>query len=145
MQAGNSASGEGIGDALGWFPVPAVPGGAGPVAVMGGGNGYVVGADAPDAALDFLKFFLLPENMPAIVEVENIIPVSAGVVYDFDENALAIIDAVAAADYFQLYYDQLLPPAVGQAVLDACAALFAQTATAEEAAQMIEDSAAMEM
>jgi len=51
----------------------------------------------------------------------------------------------AAAEYFQLYYDQYLPPAMGSVVNDAVQGIFAGTLTPLEAAQMIEDSAAVEL
>ncbi|HMK09590.1 MAG TPA: extracellular solute-binding protein, partial [Anaerolineales bacterium] len=48
---------QGLGDKLGWFPFPAVEGGAGDAAdALGGGNGFVVGKDAPPEAVDFLKY-----------------------------------------------------------------------------------------
>ena len=47
--------------------------------------------------------------------------------------------SLAKANYFQLYYDQFLPPAVGGAVNDAVQGLFAGTASPEEVAQTIED------
>ena len=56
-----------------------------------------------------------------------------------------VYDAVAAADYFQLYYDQYLPPAVGEAVNDAVQGLFAGTMTPEEVAQAVEAAAAEEL
>jgi len=45
------------------------------------------------------------------------------------------------APYFQLYYDQFLPPALAGAVTDAVATLFAGTASPQEAAQAIDDVA----
>jgi len=145
VQQADSASGNGIGDSLGWFAFPSVPGGAGSRGdVMGGGNGYVVGANAPDAAVDFLVYFLQPKYAPAIIEAEGIVPVVSNVDWDFDANALAIMDAVANADYYQLYYDQFLPPAVGEAVKDAVVALLAGQATPEECAQMLQDAWEME-
>ena len=42
------------------------------------------------------------------------------------------------ANYFQLYYDQFLPPAVGGAVLDETQALIAGSQTPEGAAEAIE-------
>ncbi|MFW5775973.1 MAG: extracellular solute-binding protein [Spirochaetota bacterium] len=142
-EASNSSSGEGIGDDLGWFSFPSVEGGVGENSdVLGGGNGYVIGANAPDETLDFLDFFLSPEYNMELVDVESIVPVVAGA-----EEALAgnphsqrIAQAVASAEYFQLYYDQFLPPAVGETVKDAVVALLAEQATPEEAAQMVEDS-----
>jgi raffinose/stachyose/melibiose transport system substrate-binding protein len=44
-----------------------------------------------------------------------------------------------------LYYDQFLPPALGSAVNDAVETIFAGTASPEEAAQAIEDTAAFEL
>jgi raffinose/stachyose/melibiose transport system substrate-binding protein len=49
------------------------------------------------------------------------------------------------AGYYQSYYDQFLPPAVAQAVLDAVDGLFNGTLTPEDAAQSIEDVASMEL
>ena len=47
----------GIGDDLGWFPFPALTGGAGAADdAFGGGNGFVVGKDAPPETVDFLCF-----------------------------------------------------------------------------------------
>ena len=56
-----------------------------------------------------------------------------------------IIKARNEAEYFQLYYDQFLPPALAGTVLDAVEQLFAGTMSPEEVALMIEDSAALEL
>ena len=47
----------------------------------------------------------------------------------------------AAGEYFQLYYDQALPPAMGSVINDSVQALLAGTLTPEEMAQAIEDLA----
>jgi raffinose/stachyose/melibiose transport system substrate-binding protein len=147
VQRGNSESGEGIGDALGWFPFPAVEGGAGdPADVMGGGDGFAVGANAPDAAVEFLKFITTVENQRAMAEMNLVMPVIVGA-GDAVTNP-ALIQVMAARDnapYFQLYYDQFLPPAVGGVVNDAVETLFAGTGDAVSAAEMIEESAAFEL
>ena len=52
---------------------------------------------------------------------------------------------MSAADYYQLYYDQYLPPAVGEAVNDAVQGLFAGIMTPEEVAQAVEAAAAEEL
>jgi raffinose/stachyose/melibiose transport system substrate-binding protein len=148
VQRGNSESGEGIGEDLGWFPFPVVDGGAGnPDDVLGGGDGFAVGANAPDEAVDFLRFITTEENQRAMFEQGLVLPVVTGVEDLFDDNpiAAAILDARNNAPYFQLYYDQFLPPAVGIAVNDAVETLFAGTGTPEEAAQAIEDSASFEL
>ncbi|MDI1466454.1 extracellular solute-binding protein, partial [Catellatospora sp. KI3] len=56
VQASSSTSKKGLGDKLGFFAFPAVEGGKGTVSeAFGGGNGFVVGKDAPAATTDFLK------------------------------------------------------------------------------------------
>ena len=141
VQASNSESGKGIGADLGWFPFPAVSGGAGRLTdVMGGGNGYLIGKSAPDEALALLKFFLQKEYNERLIDIEGIIPVTRGAEKALVNNphSLAIAEAVSKAAYYQLYYDQFLPPAVGEAVKDAVAALLARRATPAEAAAMID-------
>jgi raffinose/stachyose/melibiose transport system substrate-binding protein len=53
-----------------------------------------------------------------------------------------VIKTVNNASYFQLYYDQYLPPAVAQAVLDGTQGLYANSTKPDAAAQLIEDAAA---
>ncbi len=147
VQASNSDTGEGIGENLSWFNFPAVPGGAGKnTDVMGGGNGYVIGKDAPDEALDFLNFFLQREYNEELVAIEGIIPVVEGAssALEGNENSQKIAKAVNEADYYQLYYDQFLPPAVAAAVLDGTAGLLANTLTPKEAAEMVDAAWQME-
>jgi len=145
-QAQYSADGEGIGDDLGFFNFPAVEMGAGnPGDVMGGGDGFAIGVNAPDETIDFVKFLTTAENqragsffiVPVIGEAED--------VFDDDPIFKAILDARNGAPYFQLYYDQFLPPAIGGAVVDGVQALFAGVSTPEEVAAMIEEVAAFEL
>lgn len=144
VETNNSASGEGVAN-LGMFTFPAVAGGAGDVKdVMGGGNGYVFGKDAPDEALDFLNFFLDKDRQMKQIDIEGIIPVVKGAEAGLTGNSAKLAEAVGEAGYYQLYYDQFLPPAVGEVVKDAVAALLAGTATPEEAAAMIDDAWQME-
>ncbi len=139
----NSVSGEGLGDKAGWFKFPAVEGGAGdPNDALGGGNGFVVGKDAPDAAVDFLKFISSVDSQKAQAEIGMSVPVVKGAEEALTDPLLKLVQQGAAdAEYFQLYYDQYLPPAMGSVVNDAVQAIFAGTMTPEEAAQMVEDSA----
>jgi raffinose/stachyose/melibiose transport system substrate-binding protein len=144
VEANNSASGEGI-PKLGMFTFPAVEGGKGALAdVMGGGNGYVIGANAPEETKAFLDFFLSKEYQIEQVEIEGIIPVVKGAETVLEGNGKKVAEAVANASYYQLYYDQFLPPAVGEAVKDAVASLLAGSSTPEEAAAIIDDAWQME-
>jgi raffinose/stachyose/melibiose transport system substrate-binding protein len=146
-QAANSASGEGIGDDLGWFPFPAVEDGAGhPDDVYGGGDGFAVLVDAPDETVDFLKFIASVENQRAAAEV-GITPVVLGTedVYADNPPMLSMFEARNNAPYFQLYYDQFLPTSVGGAVFSAVNNLFTGVGTPEDAAQDIESAASREL
>ncbi len=146
-QAQYSENGEGIGqENIGFFNFPAIEGGAGnPGDVLGGGNGIVVGANAPDEAVDFLKFLTNQDSQRAVAYFG--VPVVKGLddIFESDPVMQAILKARDGAPYFQLYYDQFLPPAVGSAVNDAVETIFAGMATPEEAAQAIEESAAFEL
>ncbi len=151
VQRQNSESGEGIGDDLGWFPFPVIEGGAGnPTDVFGGGDGFAVGANAPDETVEFLQYITTPEAQiaGAAPDVGITLPPTvkgAEEVFADDPILQAIVEARNNAPYFQLYYDQFLPPALAGSILDAAEAVFAGAATPEEAAQMVEDSAAMEL
>jgi raffinose/stachyose/melibiose transport system substrate-binding protein len=133
---------------LGWFPFPMIEGGAGnPTDVLGGGDGWAVGKNAPDEAVDFLKFLTSVDTESMLVESAlAIVPTVAGAEGAIsDPIALQIVKARNDAPYFQLYYDQFLPPATATAVLDATEGLFAGTLSPQDAAQTIEDAAAMDL
>jgi raffinose/stachyose/melibiose transport system substrate-binding protein len=148
VQRSNSESGEGIGEDLGWFPFPVIEGGAGnPNDVLGGGDGFAVGANAEDEVVDFLRFITTEDVQRDMYSQGLILPVVTGVEDLFADNVVsqAIVDARNNAPYFQLYYDQFLPPAMGTVVLDSVESIFAGTGTPEEAAQALEDSASFEL
>lgn len=148
-QLGNSASGEGLPEGeLGWFPFPSVEGGAGgPTDLLGGGDGIAIGANAPDEAVDFARFLTSEEAQTRIAELPvGWLPTVPGAQATVTDPFLqTILEARNNAGYYQSYYDQFLPPAVAQAVLDAVEGLFVGTLTPEEAAQAIEDVASFEL
>ena len=143
----NSADGKGIGDALGWFPFPAVEGGAGAATdALGGGNGFAVGKNAPPEAVDFVRYLTRPESQVACAQEGFCVPVVKGGEAGLTDPLLkAVQQGAAAAQYFQLYYDQYLPPAMGSVVNDSVQGIFAGTLTPEQGAQALEDSAAQEL
>lgn len=135
-------------DTLGWFPFPAITGGAGdPSDVLGGGDGFAIGKNAPPEALDFVRFLTNAENQRTAVQAGMAGTPGVIAAADAIESPLLkeIFDRASQANYYQLYYDQYLPPAVGQTVNDATQEIFAGTASPDEAAQMIEESAAFEL
>ena len=58
-----------------------------------------------------------------------------------DPNMVTVQKDFAAATYFQLYYDQYMPSAMGSILNDAVAGLFAGTKTPDQVAQAVEDGA----
>jgi raffinose/stachyose/melibiose transport system substrate-binding protein len=143
----NSADKMGIGEDLSWFPFPAVEGGAGAATdALGGGNGFAVGKNAPPEAVDFVKYLTRPESQIQCAETGFCVPVVKGGEAGLSDPLLKEVQkGAAAAGYFQLYYDQYLPPAMGSVVNDSVQGVFAGTLTPEQAAQALEDSAKTEL
>ncbi len=145
-QAANAADQVGV-ENLGLFGFPAVEGGAGAgTDVVGGGNGFAIGKNAEPEAIDFVKYLTSVENQTVIAANGSGIPVVKGAEQGLtDPNMLQVAETFAAADYFQLYYDQFLPPATGSVLNDSVQGLFAGTLTPEQVAQAVEDSVAQEI
>ena len=141
-QAANSADGVGVAN-LGMFNFPAVEGGTGDVTdVIGGGNGFAIGKDAEPEAIDFVKYLTSQANQTIIAASGTGIPVVNGAEVGLtDPNLLLVQQSFAQAQYFQLYYDQILPSAMGGIINDAVQKLFAGTATPEQVAAEIEAGA----
>lgn len=146
-QAGNSADGNGLGDNLGFFAFPAVEGGnGGDTDAFGGGNGFGIGKDAEPEAIDFAKWLTSVDAQIACAEAGFCIPVVKGGEAGLSDPLLITLQqTLSQAQYFQLYYDQALPPAVGSVINDSIQGVFAGVLTPEQAAQAIEDSAVQEI
>ncbi|SDJ56722.1 extracellular solute-binding protein [Streptomyces indicus] len=134
-----SSEGKGLGDDLGFFPFPAVEGGKGKSTdVFGGGGGYALRKGAPKEALEFLKWFVGPENNRVIVKDGGMIPVNTKALDALtDPNLKAVSDLLNSTTAFQLYLDQAYPPAVGQEVNDSVAALIAGSKSPADVARSI--------
>jgi len=147
VQKDNSEDKQGLGDKLAWFPFPMIEGGAGNATdAFGGGNGFAVGKDASPEAVDFVKFLSSVDSQIKQAELGLALPVIKGGEAGLtDPFLITIQESSAAAEYFQLYYDQALPPATGSVVNDSVQGIFAGTLSPEEAAQAVEDSAAAEI
>ncbi|MFD9326618.1 extracellular solute-binding protein [Streptomyces sp. NPDC060065] len=132
-------AGKGIGEDLGFFSFPAVEGGKGALTeVFGGGGGHAVRKGAPDAAVEFLKFFAEKAFAEKLVKETGLIPVSKearGALTD--PNLTAVSDALNTATGFQLYLDQAYAPAVGQEINDSVAALIAGSKSPEQVTRSV--------
>ncbi|MBT2413055.1 extracellular solute-binding protein [Streptomyces sp. ISL-12] len=132
-------SGKGLGDDLGFFPFPAVEGGKGALTeVFGGANGHALRRDAPQAAVDFLKFFASEATDRELVTKTGVLPVVPAAESALtDADLKAVQQQLKGASGFQLYLDQAYAPAVGQEVNDSVAALIAGSKSPEQVAESI--------
>ncbi|YCK41923.1 extracellular solute-binding protein [Actinomadura sp. ATCC 39365] len=139
-------AGKGLGDDLGFFPFPAVEGGKGSIGdAFGGGNGLSVGADAPQEAVEFVKFMTQLDQHTKAVAAGGVLPVLKGEESAVkDANLKQVATLLAGASGYQLYLDQAYPPAVGQQVNDSVADLIAGTRTPEQIGQDISEVAKSE-
>jgi raffinose/stachyose/melibiose transport system substrate-binding protein len=136
----NSPDGNGLGDALGWFPFPEVEGGDGNSAQeFGGGNGFAVGADAPPEAIEFLEFISTSDVANRWGETNSgILPVVVGSESSVtDPNLTGVLETRGEAETVQLYLDQYYDPDFGEAINDAIEQLYAGQADPEQVAQTI--------
>ena len=142
VESAQSADGVGVVN-LGFFSFPSIAGGAGKATdAMGGGNGFALGKDASPEAVDFVKYLTTPEQQARMAEAGMGIPVVKGGETGLtDPNMLLVQQTLAKAEYFQLYYDQYMPSAMGSIINDAVAGLYAGTSSPEQVAQAIEDGA----
>jgi len=129
---------------FGLFPFPMVEGGAGnPTDVLGGGGGFAIGKNAPPETVDFLKFLTTAQNQQAMAKQGILLPTVKGTEDTIsDPLQKEVQNMVSKADYFQLYYDQYLPPSVGQVILDNTQGIFANTVTPQAAAKAIDGAVA---
>jgi raffinose/stachyose/melibiose transport system substrate-binding protein len=128
---------------FGWFPFPAVEGGAGAATDgFGGGDGFAVGKDAPPEAVQFLEYITAVEQAIRTGETGTTLPVTAGAeVSVTDPLQQEVLAGLGQAGFVQLYLDQYFSPELGAAVNDAVATLFAGEATPEDVTQAITDAA----
>ncbi len=123
---------------LGWFPFPAVEGGAGVgTDAFGGGDGFAVGKDAPPEAVEFLAFITNADNQRTWATNSGLPVNKEAVDAVTDPNMQMVLDGVNNSTFMQLYLDQFFTAEVGGAVNDQTALLFAGEATPEQAAAAI--------
>lgn len=136
----NSGGSRAMGEGLGWFPFPAVEGGAGdPFDGLGGGNGFAVGKDAPPETVDFLHYLVSLDAANRWGALNSgILPTTVGSEASVtDPSMKLVLEGRAKAKFVQLYLDQATTPALGGAINEAVANLYAGTGTPESVAKAI--------
>jgi ABC-type sugar transport system, periplasmic component len=129
---------------LSWFPFPSVPGGKGdPTVTMGGGDGWGVSADAPDEAVELVRYLSSAEVQSRFAAAGSGIPANPEAHSSItDSNLQAIAEGLAGSSYVQLWLDSALGPAFGNPLNQAIVNIFGGTGTPEDVVKALKDTAA---
>ena len=144
VMAGLTPDMKGLGDKLGWFTFPTVPGGSGvDGAMLGGGDGYSCSYKAPrQACVEFLKYISSVDVQKRWAALNVGLPVTKGSEGGVADPSLRnLIDIRGKATFVQLYLDIAFSTSVGQALDDAIANQFAGSATPDQVVKAIADAA----
>jgi len=133
-----------LGDKLAWFPFPTVTGGAGdPTAQFGGGDGFSCSASAPPECAEFLKFILSPDEQKKFAATGAGLPSIPDAGSAVTDKAMSpILKARDSASFIELYFDKALPTAVGSALNDEVANIFAGSGSPDAIVKAVADAAA---
>jgi len=144
VMGGLTEDGEGLGDDLGWFNFPGIPGSAGdPTAALGGGDGFSCSYKAPPECVELLKYIASVDVQTKFAETGAGLPVAAGAETGVsDPNMQALLEGRNNATYVQLWLDTAYGPTVGGAMNDAIANMFAGQASPEDIVNAMNDAAA---
>ncbi|HCX85652.1 MAG TPA: ABC transporter substrate-binding protein [Micrococcales bacterium] len=134
VMQGLTEDGQGLGDATGWFAFPEVDGGDGAEgAALGGGDAWAASADAPDEAVEFIKYLLSDEVQQGFAELDMGLPTNPAARDSVSDPALAqLLEVRDSAPFVQLYFDTEFGQSIGGAMNDAIALLFAGQATPQD-------------
>ena len=134
VMQGLTDDGQGLGDKTGWFPFPAVDGGQGdPADALGGGDAWAVSQDAPDEAVEFVKYLLSDQVQIGFAENDMGLPTNPAASDSVKDPALAqLLEVRDNAPYVQLYFDTAFGESVGGAMNDEIALLFAGKASPQD-------------
>jgi len=116
---------------LGWFPFPAVPGGAGdPTAMMGGIDGYSVSPKAPPQAFQFLEYLLTTPEQQGYATAFITLPVNkAAQSVVTDSVSVSTLQALNKSGYVMQFLDTQYGQNVGNALNGAVVNLMAGKGT----------------
>ena len=143
VMQGLTDDGKGLGDKTGWFPFPEVEGGAGdPAAALGGGDAWAVSEEAPDVAVDFVKYLLSDEVQVGFAENSMGLPTNSAASGSVADPALAgLLEFRDQAPFVQLYFDTALGESVGGALNAEIGLLFAGEASPQDVVDAVQEAA----
>jgi raffinose/stachyose/melibiose transport system substrate-binding protein len=137
-----SESGEGIGDALGWFPFPALSDGDDDVGAIGGGDGFSCSQPAPPECADFLSYLLSADVQERWAALDVGPPVREGSEGAVEAPTMqTLMEYRDAAPFVQTYLDIAYTTSVGEALNEAVAEQFADALSPEGVVDAVQDAA----
>jgi len=144
VMGGLTEDGKGLGDDLGWFNFPSIPGSPGdPTAALGGGDGFSCSVQAPPECVELLRYISSVDVQTRFAETGAGLPVAAGAEAGVsDPNMKALLEGRNKATYVQLWLDTAYGPTIGGAMNDAIANMFAGQANAKDIVKAMNDAAA---
>lgn len=132
---------------LGLFNYPVIGGGKGSSSeILGGGNGYSISASTkhPEEAMELVKLLTDKEYAQDMSDTAGITTGIKGV--EIKDSKLQMMeDLLVNSSYMQNFYDQFLPPALGNLHKQTTFDLFGLTTTPEQAAADMEALAQKEL
>jgi len=142
VMQGLTEDGEGLAGRLGWFPFPSVPGQEGePGALIGGGDGWALSADAPDEAAAFISYLVSDEMQIKFAENDMGIPVNPAAAGSVADPALAgLVEPLGDAPYNHLYLDTQFGESIGGAMNDEIVKMFAGDASPQDIVDAIREA-----
>jgi len=143
VMQGLTDDGEGLGDKTGWFPFPAVEGGAGdPAAALGGGDAWAVSEGASDAAVDLVTYLLSEDVQRGFAENDMGLPTIPAAADAVSDPVLAdLLEVRDDAPFVQLYFDTAFGESIGGAMNDEIALMFAGKATPQDIVDAMQQAA----
>ena len=130
---------------LGVFAFPYTDDGSGGKSVLAspGSNFFSISSNCqhPDEAWEFLTYLATDYYINAEVEMGNIPAVQSVMDQLTDPLVIEMMEIVNSAENIQLYWDQYLPPALGETSKDITQQLIGLEITPEEANQRMEEAA----
>lgn len=119
-------------------PFPKIPGTPGKTGdAMGGGNGFVIGKNAPDEAIELLRNFSSLDIQQKYFDVFPAVPTVKGVRISAPEMQM-VQKYVQNAENYSLYPDQLFPDEIGSYLNEISARVLLGEFTSEEGCQSMQ-------
>ena len=112
---------------------------------LGGGDAWAVSEEAPDEAVDFVKYLLSDEVQKGFAENDMGLPTNPAATGSVSDPALAeLLKVRDAAPYVQLYFDTAFGASIGGAMNDEIALLFAGEASPQDVVDATQEAADQE-